>query len=89
MWRGKQQEVEYKHFFPKSCLISVQMDFLKTSVFTQADGMPLCFLLRNCKEKSTFALANGKRLKKKKKKGQSVSFRLYKIIDQAAKNAAW
>lgn len=46
MWRGKQQEVEYKHFFLKSCLISVQTDFLKTSVFTQGDGMPLYFLLR-------------------------------------------
>lgn len=66
MWKGKQQEVEYKHFFLKSCLISMQTNFLKTSVFTQSDGMSLYFLLRNCKEKPTFALANGKRFKKNK-----------------------
>lgn len=50
MWRGKQQEVEYKHFFLKSCLISVQTNFPETSVFTQGDGMPLYFLLKNRKE---------------------------------------
>lgn len=64
MWRGKQQEVEYKHFFLKSCLISVQTDFLKTSVFTQGDGMPL-FSFEELKRKPTFALASGTRLKEK------------------------
>lgn len=27
MWRGKQQEVECKYFFLKSCLISEQTNF--------------------------------------------------------------
>lgn len=67
MWRGKQQEVEYKHFFLKSCLISVQANFLKTSVFTQGDGMLLQFLLRNWKENPHLHLASGKRLKKKER----------------------
>lgn len=64
MWRGKQQEVEYKHFFLKSCLISVQTNFLKTSVFTQGDGMPL-FSFEELKRKSNICTC--KRLKKKKK----------------------
>lgn len=61
MWRGKQQEMEYKHFFLKSCLISEQTNFLKTSVFTQ--GMSPYFLFEELKRKSTFALANGLRKK--------------------------